>query len=74
MNPLDKLLNMYYNQRECAEQLDIPQTTLSNWKNKGFIPYRHGASIEEKTGGKIKATDIYKYAGKCLKEKRAATA
>jgi predicted site-specific integrase-resolvase len=71
MNPLDKLLNMYYNQRECAEELAIPQTTLSGWIKKGFIPYKNGEFIEQQTLGKIKAYDIYKYAGKARKLMKA---
>jgi predicted site-specific integrase-resolvase len=67
MNPLDKLLNMYYNKRECAEQLGIPQTTLSGWISKGFIPYKNGKLIEQQTLGKITAYDVYKYAGKARK-------
>lgn len=65
MNPLTKLINMYYNQRVCAEELGIPQTTLSGWIKKGFIPYKNGAMVEEKTNGKIKADAIYQYAAKC---------
>lgn len=71
MNPLDKLFDMYYNQSDCADQTKIPQTTLSGWKKKGFIPYKNGALVEQATGGKIKAYDVYKYAGKARKLMKA---
>ena len=72
MNPLDKLLNMYYNKKKCAEALGINESRLSNWISKKFIPYNNGEMIEEKTGGKIKAADIYKYAAKHKKQNEKA--
>ena len=67
MNPLDKLISLYYNQTECAKALGITPQRLTNWIIKGFIPYKNGAMVEEKTNGKVKASAIYSYAGKLKK-------
>lgn len=70
MNPLTKMLNMFYNQRECSEQMVIGQTTLSGWVKKGFIPYKNADYIEQQSMGKIKADDVRKYANKIRKSRK----
>jgi hypothetical protein len=69
MNPLDKLLALYYNNKACAKALEISEGRLANWVVKGFIPYKNGEMIEKKTGGKVPASSIYQHASKVKKNK-----
>lgn len=57
--PIERLLDLYDNVSAAARALDIPRQQLQSWKRQGFIPYKRGPFIEEKTGGKIKASEVY---------------
>jgi hypothetical protein len=64
MNPLDKLEELYINKADCARKLEVTPQRLNGWYAAGFIPYLMGAHIQEKTKGKIKASEIYEWAAK----------
>jgi len=55
---------MYYSQKILAATLDVSQSRLSNWFQKGFIPYKNAEMVEDKTQGAIKASAIKDYAMK----------
>lgn len=61
--PIERLLDLYDNLSIAARDLGIPRQQLHTWKRQGFIPYKRGPFIEEKTQGKIKAIEVYLAAG-----------
>ena len=63
INPLDKMLDLYYNKMECARALEITPQRLNHWIVKGFIPFKNAQLVQEKTNGKIKAMKIREFAG-----------
>ena len=63
INPLEDLLALYDNLSHCARELGLTRQDLYYFKKLGYIPHKRGKFIEEKTGGKIKASDIWQAAG-----------
>jgi len=61
--PIEQLIGLYDNISAAARELGVKRQTLQLWKRQGFIPYKMGSTIEEKTAGQIKATDIWQAAG-----------
>lgn len=64
MEPLNKLLEIYGNKAECARALGITPQRLNAWFTKGFIPYKNGDMVQEKTKGKVKASAVWQAASK----------
>jgi Zn-dependent peptidase ImmA (M78 family) len=62
-NPLDDLFELYENLNQCSKSLGVSRQVLYYWKDIGVIPSHRGHFIEEKTGGKIKAEDVWHAAG-----------
>jgi len=63
LNPLEETLNIYDNLSHAARELGVTRQDIYYWKNLGYIPHKRGLLIEQKTKGKIKATDIWQAAG-----------
>lgn len=61
--PLQSLLDLYDNLSHCARELGLSRQDIYYWKNLGYIPHKKGKFIEEKTSGKIKASEIWQAAG-----------
>lgn len=66
-NPLEELLALYDNISLAARELQCSRQNIYDWKHQGYIPYRRGKDIEKKTGGRIKASDIWQAASQRMK-------
>jgi hypothetical protein len=62
METIDKLLALYDNKAECARALGITPQRLNTWIKQGFIPYKNGDLIQDKTKGRIKASLVWQSA------------
>lgn len=61
---IDKLIQLYGNITEAAKAIGESRQTVQFWVDKGYIPYRQGPNIAEKTGGKITAIDVWQSASR----------
>jgi hypothetical protein len=52
---LDELYEYFGSYSDMSRELGLGYTTYSNWKRKGFIPYRMQCVIENKTNRRFKA-------------------
>jgi hypothetical protein len=64
METINKLLELYDNKADCARALGITPQRLNAWIQQGYIPYKNGDLVQEKTKGKIKATLVWQSASK----------
>jgi len=63
MSALNKLLKLYDSKAACARSLEITPQKLNGWVKLGYIPFRHGRFIEDKTNKKVKAHEVWSSAG-----------
>jgi len=70
MTPLEKLLDMQGSGSraqqisQAAIMLGKSRQVVEIWAGKGVIPFRNGDLIEEKTGGAIKAMEVWEAAAR----------
>ena len=64
IRPVDKLVNLYPSISAASTELGISRQLIEMWVKRGFIPFKRGEYIEQKTGGKITRYEIWEAAGK----------
>lgn len=69
MNIINKLIDHYGNAYRTAKALGISHQRFYLWQSAGFIPFRNGKMVEEKTAGLVKAVEIWEEASKALAKK-----
>lgn len=62
MNIINKLINHYGNPYRTAKALGISHQRFYLWQTAGFIPFKNGKMVEEKTAGLVKAVEIWEEA------------
>lgn len=65
--PIERLLSLYDNVSHCARELGLKRQHIQLWIRQGYIPFKRGEFIEDKTNGVIKAADIYTAAARDCK-------
>ena len=61
---IDKLIELYGNITETAKAIGESRQTVQFWVDKGYIPYKQGANIETKTGGRVTAISVWQSASR----------
>ena len=64
MDAIDHLLEIYGNIQETAKAIGESRQTVEHWVKEGRIPYKQGANIEEKTGGRVTAISVWQSAAR----------
>lgn len=67
MKVIDKVIQHFGTAYKFAKALGVTTQQVYFWKQKGFIPFKRGAQIEQLTNGYIKAIEIWEEAGKLWK-------
>mgnify|MGYP001574826811 CR=1 FL=1 len=62
--PIERLIALYGNVSRAAIVLQVDRQLVDMWKKQGFIQFRRGKEIEKKTGGRIKAIEVWEAAAK----------
>lgn len=52
---VDQLIVYYKTQTKAADKLGVTQSSISNWKARGFIPDKQQLRVHMKTKGRLKA-------------------
>lgn len=67
MNIIEKLLEPYENIFQAEKALGYSHQLLHIWRKNGWIPFKRGKEIEERTKGRITANEVWEAAAKARK-------
>lgn len=66
--PIQKLIKFYGSATKTADGLSkykpVTRQAIDVWVKNKYIPYYWGATVEQATAGKIKASDVFEAAAK----------
>ena len=64
MELIQLLINHYGSVAKASRAMGVSRQHFESWVRQGFISFKYGYTVEEKTGGMIKAIDIWEAAAK----------
>jgi len=61
-SPLDSLIEYFGNISQSADALGVDRQVIQHWIKQGYIPWKRGELIEEKTNGVVTKRQVWEAA------------